>query len=152
MHASRRQRLMLQKGMDRQCSYIILYCKLGLKYAYAVWKISHYVIKCKRNATFFGERYLIQYFHTPFKKISIPLSLSVTMHLVYCRSCNKLLIKRGPIYHGNDYDTVTKYEHWWPHDKEKLSLLLALCMGNLPVSGGFPKSIASIADHCRFFD
>ena len=94
---SRRQRLMLQKDMDRRCSYIILYSKHEINEAYAVWKINHCVIKENEMllSRLWGKvSHSIP--HTPFKKTSIALSLSVTMHLVHCKSCNTLLIIAAP--------------------------------------------------------
>ena len=41
---------------------------------------------------------------------------------------------------------------WWHHDMETLSLLLALCEGNPPVTGGFPSQRASNMSFDVFFD
>ena len=38
-----------------------------------------------------------------------------------------------------------KYRTWWPHDMDTLSAFLALCIGNPPVTGGFPTQRASNA-------
>ena len=32
---------------------------------------------------------------------------------------------------------------WWRHDREAFSMLLTLCDGNTPVTGGFPLQISS---------
>ena len=41
---------------------------------------------------------------------------------------------------------------WWHHDMETLSTLLALCGGNLLVTGGFPSQCGSGKHHCNHDD
>ena len=49
---------------------------------------------------------------------------------------------------GSCYCSIT----WWRHDMETLSLWLALCEGNPPVTGGFTSQRASNAAFDVFFD
>ena len=37
------------------------------------------------------------------------------------------------------YQTTVRHNIWWRHQMETSSALLALCEGNLPVTGGFPS-------------
>ena len=39
---------------------------------------------------------------------------------------------------GENYDDMT-WKQWWHHQMETFSVLLALCEGNPPVTGGFPS-------------
>ena len=47
---------------------------------------------------------------------------------------------------------VCVFKPWWLHEMETISMLLALCEGNAPVTGGFPSQRASNAAFDVLFD
>ena len=50
-------------------------------------------------------------------------------------------------------DSIQPISSWWRHQMETLSALLAICAGNSPVSGEFPRTKASDAElFYVFFD
>ena len=40
------------------------------------------------------------------------------------------------------WDTILDVSQWWRHQVETISVLLALCAGNSPVTGEFPSQMA----------
>ena len=95
------------------------------------------------------KNYIIFQQNIPEAKESIPLSHLQFGYFYngnsYARQCKLVFIwKQGPNplrgkAHEQYIHTGDQWLAWRHHELETISILLALCEGNLPVTGGFPS-------------
>ena len=71
----------------------------------------------------------------------------------YCTTCHRKNVETRDRYdHWNNAHPASTKDIWlWRHQMEAFSMLLSLCAGNPPVTGGFPSQRDSNADLWCYF-